>query len=766
MPYEHLRVLRDEPITFRKRRSFPGLPKPDDVKQHGIQLQRSLASVTDIPAEPGFDERRLLRIDVVDGFRPDALEVIPGLTVVSQEGRSIALLFASEDALAVVDERLTVLARDGNVTYANLLLAIQGFDSWSPADRTGPALAQLGLPDEHASIVDVELWPIERVDERARLIRAFEDLLRTEQIEMLDRLDRESLLIYKLRASSAQVDVLVNYRDVRLVDLPPSFRFELQSLQLDINELPDIDPVPDDAPGVCVLDTGIAAAHPLLSPAIGETANFITPGESAADSDGHGTRVAGLALYGPMADLLPDGFTPQLRLFAGKVFTNDGQDQTHFVEKSVEDAVRYFREEYACKVFCLAYGDRNKVYDGRHVRGLAYTLDRLSRELDVLFVVPTGNLLADEIPDDALQTYPRYLADVAFRLLDPATSINSLTVGGLAEFELDHQAQRFPDRIETTPVARRNQPSPFTRSGPSVAGALKPDFVAFGGNVARHHLRNRFVEQRLGVISTSREFAGGRLFDDAPGTSFAAPQVAHLAATVLRYLPNASANTVRAILGAHARVPGESETLLAENDELKLGLSGYGHVVTRYLFESEDEAVTLVADDVIATDHHHFYELLLPDEYWQGRKRVREISVALAYSPAVRTTRSAYRSVKLSFNVVEAESIEQVSGWFNTNRIAAARKVAESSTFTNINATTRSKGTLQCATWTYKQSKERRLFIVVTRKDEPWNAHMQFQEPYAIAVTFRDLENPEANLYVKIRQQLRQREQARIRNVG
>lgn len=764
MPYEHLRVVRDEPVTLRKKNRFPGFPKPSDVRQHGVQLQRSLTVVTEAPAEPGFDERRLLRIDVLEGFRPDALEVIPGLTVVSQEGRSVALLFSTEDALAVVDQRLTVLARDGNVTYANLLLAIRGFDSWTPADRTGPALAQLGLPDEDSSIVDVELWPIERNDERVRLVRAFEELLRAEHIETLDQLDKESLLMFKLRASAAQVDVLLRYRDVRLVDLPPSFRLELQSLQLDINDLPNLDPVPDDAPGVCVLDTGIAAAHPLLAPAIGETGNFIEPGEPAADEDGHGTRVAGLALYGSMTDLLPDRFAPQLRLFAGKVFSNDGQDQTHFVEKAVEDAVRYFREEYGCKIFCLAYGDANKVYDGRHVRGLAYTLDRLSRELNILFVVPTGNLLSDEIPDDALQTYPQYLSGSEFRLLDPATSINSLTVGGLAEFELDHQAQRFPERIETTPIARRNQPSPFTRSGPSVAGAVKPDFVAFGGNVARHHLRNGFAGQRLGVVSTSRNFADGRLFDDAPGTSFAAPQVAHLAATVLRFLPDASANMVRAILGAHARVPGETEILLAEDDELKRGLGGFGRVVARHLFESDDDAVTLVAEDAIATDHHHFYELLLPDEFWQGRKRAREISVALAYSPTVKTTRIGYRSSKLSFNVVEAESLEQVSGWFNTNRVAAARKLAESA-FANINATTRSKGTLQCATWTYKVSKDRRLFIVVTRKDEPWNPRLDISEPYSMAVTFRDLENADANLYVQVRQRLRQREQARVRNV-
>ncbi|RAR67101.1 subtilase family protein [Paraburkholderia unamae] len=761
MAYEHLRVVRDEPINFRKKRSFPGFPKPTDVRQHGVQLKRSLTAVTATPVQEGFDNRRLLQVNVIGGFRPESLEAIPGLTVVSQEGNSIALLFSTDEALRQVDVKLTSLARDGHVTHANLLLAINSFDSWLPADRTGAALGQLGLPDDNSSIVDVELWPLDRRDERQRMMATFQALLQRSGIELLDTLDRESLILFKVRVSALTLPILLGYRDVRLVDLPPSFGFGLERLRLDINSLPHIDPPPDDAPGICVLDTGLAAGHPLIAPAVGDTQNFMVAGEDAADLDGHGTRVAGLALYGRVFDRLPDQFSPQLRLFAGKVFANDGQDQTRFVEKAVEDAVGYFHDHYGCKVFCLSYGDANKVYDGRHVRGLAYTLDRLSRELDVLFVVPTGNQA--DIPDDALETFPAYLNNETFRLLDPAPSLNALTIGGLAHFELDHQAQRFPQQIETTPLARRNQPSPFTRIGPSVNGAIKPDLVAEGGNMAWQHRSGRLSAQRLGVVSTSRHFADGRLFDDDSGTSFAAPQVAHLAASLLRVAPDASSNTLRALLGAHARIPGETDVLV-DDDEKKLALAGYGSVQSRHLFESEDNAVTLLGSDAIALDHHHFYELALPDDFWSGRRRPREISVGLAYCPSVRTTRIAYRAVKLSFNVVEAESLEQVTGWFNTNRVAAARKLAESG-FANITATSRSKGTLQCATWTYKASTARKLFIVVTRKDEPWNPEPNLAEPYSLAVTFRDLTNPDANIYLQVRQRLRQRAQQRARNV-
>lgn len=766
MPYEHLRVVRDEPINRRKKNPFPGYPKPADSRQHAHGLQASLAAAVQTPEAPGFDERKLLRINVIEGFPPEALEAIPGLSVVSQEGRDVALLFSSEAALALVDQRLSMLVRDGKVTRGDLLLAIRGFDAWRPEDRMGAALTQLGLPDLRSAIVDIELWPLDSAREREAMLAAFELFLAQQHIPVLDRLNQPSLVICKARVSEMQLAAVLNYRDVRLVDLPARFGFGIDVFQVDANALPAVAPVALDAPGICVLDTGVAAGHPLLSPAVGDTANFVARGELAVDSDGHGTRVAGLALYGSMTERMRDGFQPGLRLFAGKVFTNDGEDQTRFVEKAVEEAVRYFREQYGCKVYCLAYGDSNKAYDGRHIRGLAYTLDRLSRELGVLFVVPTGNLLDAELPDNALEAYPAYLMQSAHRLLDPATAVNAITVGGLAEFELDHEAQRYPERLETSPLARRNQPSPFTRIGPSIAGAVKPEFVAYGGNMAHHHLRSRRTAQRLGVISTSNRFVDGRMFDDALGTSFAAPQVAHLAASILRYLPHASVNCIRAVLGVHARVPGESDILFANNEDAKLALCGYGRIDPRHLFESADGAVTLLGEDAIHVDHHHFYELPLPEDFWRGRKRIREVSVALAYCPEVKTTRLGYRAVRLSFNVVEAESLEQVTGWFNSNRIEAARKLQESTSFVNITATTRSKGTLQCATWTFKASKARRLFIVVTRKDEAWYIHGEGPESYALAVTFRDLENPEADLYMQVRQRVQQREQARVRARG
>src|SRR5690606_25775511 len=198
-------------------------------------------------------------------------------------------------------------------------------------------------------------------------------------------------------------------------------------------------------------------------------------------------------------------------------------------------------------------------------RGLAYTLDRLTRELGVLFVVPTGNLQLYQLPQDAREQYPNYLFEEYARLLDPATALNVLTVGGISMFEATRVAQRYPT-IEDHILARAHQPFPLTRRGPSINGAIKPDVVEHAGNVALMRAGGGTRHAGLGVVSLNGGFASGSPFSEDIGTSYAAPVVAHKAARLLAAVPNASPNLLRALIGADARWPGACETLLGPGD--------------------------------------------------------------------------------------------------------------------------------------------------------------------------------------------------------
>lgn len=775
MPYEHLHFNREIPLADRHRRKDkrPRF-RPEDPKAFGAALRHDFEGARQRAEEQdvgGFDDRRLIKIQLREGATVPDLNAIPGVELVSQEDKSIVLAFADQAGLAEFESRLSSLARDGKVTRVDLFYALQSFDHWTPDDRTGSALRQHGFPDGDRFILDVELWPQERADKRDAMLTAFFSGMDEHGIERLDDLKQPSLVMARLRCNRAQAeDLLLRHRDVRTVDLPPRTGVVVEVLVTDINLLPAPPPPSEDSPRIAVLDSGLTTGHPMLASAVGDAQGYLAPHRNAHDAAPrwHGTLVGGLALYGDVNDCLQQRqFVPQLRLFSGKVFEDDDQDQTEFVEKAVEEAVRDLHGQYGCRVFNLSYGDLNKVYDGRHVRGLAYTLDRLTRELSVLFVVPTGNVPIRDLPADPRRGYPEYLFDESVRLLDPAPALSALTVGGLTHHTATYDAQNHPNSLEDVPIAQEAQPFPLTRRGPSVNGAIKPDVVEHAGNVAVARVGGRTSHRGLGLVSTCGDFANGRPFAEDIGTSYASPQVAHRAARLLGEVPNASSNLLRALLGAHARWPQACIDLLngdntADGKDRMLQLIGYGRIDEDALYKSVDQTVTLLAEDQIENNKCHFYELPIPESFWSRGRRVREITVALAYSPDIRTTRLDYRMSKLWFTLVTATSLNEVERAFQHNR---EEGMGERSSNRWISNSDRKNGTLQVSRWTFKQPirDDERVFVVATRQDTAWGNVADSQEPYTLVAVLGDRENVAVNLYAQVRAHLEARAQARAR---
>src|SRR4051812_15980048 len=97
-PLRHLPLPRLEPVnTRRTKRGFSNRYLPNDPVEHarklGEELNRRIetASTTQTGA---FDPRLLMKVEVV-GLQPKGLEAVPGLQLVSQEGKSVVVLFAN-----------------------------------------------------------------------------------------------------------------------------------------------------------------------------------------------------------------------------------------------------------------------------------------------------------------------------------------------------------------------------------------------------------------------------------------------------------------------------------------------------------------------------------------------------------------------------------------------------------------------------------------------------------------------------------------------
>ena len=772
--HPHLRLERELPVTERRPRQPPPPPKPPpDPNAHGAFLGTRLHAARDVATTDlgGYDERRLIRIALREKVKPEDVARASGnIEIVSQEDGTLVLAFATEAQLEAFEARLASLAAGQHVTYKNLLYTFQDFANWTAEDRRGWALRRDGFPTDEPLIIDVELFPLTQADESDRLRQAFEAWV-DGRGDILDAVRQPHLSLYRIRCLRQLAQDLLRYRDVRTVDLPPRVGLERALVLAPVPSPTEIARPSDEAPGIVVLDSGLTTGHPVLAPAVGDAQSFL-PGVTETDDHGHGTSVAGIALYDNVAECLGTrGFVPELRLFSGRILSEVNEGQPKLIENQVEEAVRYFVDHYDCRVFNLSYGDTNKPYRGRHVAGLAVTLDFLSRELDVLFVVPTGNFDGDdEGPGDWRADYPDYLTGESATLLDPAPALNALTVGSLARYERN---ERWPDDPGYLSVARTNEPSPFTRRGPSVNLAIKPDLVDYGGNMmvdARAGGAPMAGRHGAGELTISREFADGRPFTEDVGTSFAAPRVANAAAHILGELPHASVDLCRALLIAHARTPAECGDVFGGDVEALRNVTGYGLVDRSALYRSFENCVTLWVQESIQNRHHHFYTLPIPDDFWSTGRRRRELTIALAFRPPVRTTRIDYRAVAMSFKLVQASSLDAVARAFN----AAVDKnavniIPERYSGRQVSERVRSRGTVQASTWTFGQPsrrlRESSWFVVVTRNDAPWGEPLCAErEEYALVVSLSDRLAQRPRLYARITARLRER--VRLRGEG
>jgi len=777
--FPHLTIQREAPVNEKRPGTYKPPKAPSDVRGHGRGLLQKLANAKEQSASDvgGFDDRKLFRFTVHKGFNPEDLRKISTeIEFVSQEDETVVIGFASNAALAQFEARLSTMASGGDVTNKQVIYALQSIDGWSAEDRRGWALRKQGFPESDEFLIDVELWPLEDNHQgRDQEWAKFEEWLKRQGIEKKDQVKHPGLTLCRVLCNPDQAEQLLRHRDVRTVDLPPSFGLERSVVFQDIQKFSVIPDPGEEAPGIVVLDSGLTAGHPLLGSAIGDAQSFL-PGEGAHDENGHGTHVAGLALYGDFERHLRAGaFVPTLRLFSGRVLDKDN-NATGFVENHIEKAVRHFVELHGCRIFNLSLGDSNKPYHGGHLKGLSVTLDTLSRDLNVLFVVSAGNHRIGEESPDGLEwrdNYPNYLLGDAWRIVDPAPALNALTVGSLARHNQSWNSQTHTHDPSEVPIAQPEQPSPFTRGGYSVDGAIKPELLAHGGNWAINTRASHSLMERvagLGVVSTNHQFAKGNPFAVDIGTSMAAPQVAHLAASILREHPDADSNFIRALLCLNAVMPKASQNLI-EQDKSFRSVCGYGQVNEESLHRSLENAVTLTAGGPIVNKRHQFYEIPIPDEFVSGgKRRLREIAVALAYTPPVRSTRVKYRATRIDFRLVTAPDLEHVTTMFNK----ATEKddydpIPELKTAT-IGQQARSKGTVQADLWRFRQFnaksklRNQKLFVVVTRNDFPWGENLcDTEEAYSLVVSLRDQENEEARLYSRVKMQLEARLPVRVK---
>lgn len=773
--YDHLELVR-LPEQFERRKHGGGGPPPErDRAQHTAKLRDQLEAATQAQRrrrKPEFvDPSLILRVQMTGALLEEDWERL-GLSVLSSDADRTLVLFASSDDMHDFRARLDAYRRGAppgqkNPPYNTFIAGIESIGSVEPRDRVGPRFREEGLSGvedflpQALYLVDVELWDL---GERRLRERKIEDVIRYVEAragEVFDRYVGPSISMFRARLTGELIRTLLTIEEIAAIDLPPAPDVTTaEALEITLAEAPPLNALAADAPVIGVIDSGLND-HPFLADVI--TGVIGVPADlGTADVWGHGTRVAGVAIFGDLRAQIETGTLQRgARLCAAKVVNDRGDfDDTRLVPTQMREAITTLNQRFGCRIFVVALADRRRVFDGGKVGTWAATLDELARELDVVIVVSSGNRSprSGNRIEQAVTEYPRYLLEDANRLFEPAGALNVITVGALAHGEgLD--ADRAED-VRVRPITRQHEPSPFSRIGPGPGGATKPDVVEIGGTlildpvVAR--LRGGEDVGSAGVMTLHHRYVD-RLFTAGSGTSYAAPRVAFSAAQILTRFPNASANLVRALIVGSAEIPQPAqEKLQLLGSEAARAICGHGLVDLERAAFSDNARVTLYAEDELALDHFAIYRIPIPEPFQTGNGE-RCIRVTLAFDPPVRHTRNDYAGVGMSFRLVRGCEPDLIFEHYR-RREQAEGPFPELAARYNCTLVpgpqAREKGTVQCATATFKRSVEDYggTYYLVVRCESGWAMHVDRQQ-FAIVVEL--LHKAEIQLYERVRQRVR-----------
>lgn len=668
--YDHL-VLECLPdrLERRKRRGFGNAPQRDERAQ-ADRISRELDTAIEVQRrrrKPAIVRPDLILRVSMQGQRFDEEWEALGLTVLSTDADKSLVLFASNEELREFRDRIAAYRggpQEGRkaAPYNGFLSSIGTIGTVEPSDRIGARLKDAGVTrpedfgEDQLYELDIELWDIGSRDRRRERIEELGRDVVAAGGTLLDTYVGPSITLARIRATGLVMRSLLEVEVVSSIDLAPEPDSEMGALlDIELGDLPAIEAPADDVPVIGIIDSGVNA-HPLLDPATVGVVG-VPAGRDVADNWGHGTKVAGVAAYGDLRAQLGSGaLRPGARICAAKVLNDSGNfDNTRLVPKLMDEAIRSLHGTYGCRLFVLALADRKSPYDGGKVGAWAATLDALARELDVVIFVSAGNRKPRQGMqlEEGVTEYPRYLLEAKNRLFEPAGAANVLTIGSLAHGEgLDPGLAPYAG---VRAITRPNEPSPFTRVGPGLAGAVKPELVDLGGTLVFDpvvlDLRNGTSLPTAGMLTTHHRPID-KLFTAASGTSIAAPRVAFRAAQLLQRFPQASSNLVRALLVGAADVPDEARLRLDPlGEDATMHVCGHGVVNLERAAYSDDARVVLYAEDRLALDHFAIYRIPIPREF-QTEAGDRTIRVTLAYDPPVRHSRNDYRGVTMDFRLV------------------------------------------------------------------------------------------------------------------
>lgn len=458
--------------------------------------------------------------------------------------------------------------------------------------------------------------------------------------------------------------ILVNYNDLVALlqcskciaelnkcEEPNSF-FIKESLTAQYDWVDDIKnrlQLEDSNATICLLDTGVSSAHPLLEPFIHEQdIHTVFDDGDVSDSDGHGTGMAGIALYHDLNQSLlsRDIINIPYRIESSKILRNQKNDPELYGAITAQ-GILFNEIENPNKDRSICMAVTTDATDGQPT-SWSGAIDEIVAGVNIfgadnenkrLMLISAGNVELSELRDIK---YPE--VNINSYVQNPGQSWNALTVGAYnSKIQIDDT-----DFLGYHPVADIGELSPY--SSTSVLWdnkwPIKPEILMDGGNIV---YQDNFYSNcdDLSLLTTNYKLSEN-LFSTIWATSAATAQASKLSAEIYCKYPNAWPETIRALMVHSARwtdkmkqqfLPPESPK--KSDIRVLLRTCGYGIPNLERAVSCKNNYVNMIIeeelqpfdyDNRVITNELHIHTLPWPKEVLEslGDEEV-ELRVTLSY---------------------------------------------------------------------------------------------------------------------------------------
>ncbi|WP_285130754.1 S8 family anti-phage peptidase IteS [Leclercia adecarboxylata] len=585
------------------------------------------AKLSNFPGSMGTIVFKLREQGIAKSHRPNKLAREAGLQNAGHAKIDEMLVAAHAGSFDVLES--VILHRDIKQIIANLS-AIERIEPWDESRKLPCGKDDLF----NAENILVRLFQYSGEDATDSNYESILSILEENEIEFSAIRQRRGLPLLRLVNLSdfdhPILQDLIDHPGVRtLIPEPKYSAFPVSAGSVDGSVVSDyLSPNPE-LPIVAVFDTGVSPVAVTIAPWVTSHETYVVPPDTRYE---HGTMVSSLVSG---ANYLNNGHSwiPNTRSRVHDVcgLEENGSYTSDLIVR-LTDAVA---KRPDIKIWNLSLG--GGPCDPNVFSEFAMTLDKLSDQFGILFVLAAGNYLSHP-----RRTWPNpsNLND-ADLISSPGESVRALTVGAVSHLDA------------TGALSSAGSPTPYSRRGPGPIFTPKPDIVHAGGGV--------HAPWAAGVSSLKVVGPDNRL-SSSFGTSFSAPIVSSLAAHTWQKIAanpefNVSPSLVKALLIHSAQL---SSPDYSTNERRYYG-AGLPEEIIETLHDS-DERFTLVFQTFLVPGMRWRKENYpIPSSLIDNGKFKGEIIITAAYAPPLDPNAgSEYvrANVELSFGLIENNSMK------------------------------------------------------------------------------------------------------------